>query len=100
MLNPADPEFDKALRRLLSGPAQASLRDEEIFIKTRRGRKEAAEIDSALPRRLRMLLILVDGHRTIADFRRGLTRFRSLDECFDMLYKKGLIDTLPTKLDL
>ncbi|MFT3800642.1 MAG: hypothetical protein QM766_05420 [Burkholderiaceae bacterium] len=98
-MNPADPEFDKALRRLLSDPAEAALRDDEIFIKTRRGRKEAAEIDSALPRRLRMLLILVDGHRTIADFRRGLTRFRSLDECFDMLRKMGLIDTLPIRRD-
>jgi hypothetical protein len=42
----------------------------------------------------------VDGRRSIADFRRGLTRFRNLDECFDMLRKMGFIETLPPRLDL
>lgn len=76
------------------------IRDEEIFIKTKSGRIETSQVQSNLPRRLRMLLILVDGRRTMGDFRRGLTRFRSLDECFDMLRKMGYIESLPVRLDL
>lgn len=94
-----DPAAGKALLRLLIDCELVPLRDEDVFIKTHRGRTEATEVHSELPRRLRMLLILVDGHRTMADFRRGLTRFRNLDECFDMLRKMGFIETLPVKLD-
>ena len=99
MLNPADSDFDKTLQRLVAGHDLVVLNDEEVFIKTQRGRREAAAIDSTLPRRLRMLLILVDGHRTMSDFRRGLTRFRNLDECVDMLRQMGCIQTLPDRLD-
>ena len=95
-----DPSFIVRILRLASGAEGAALRDDDVYIKTRLGRLEAAEAASSLPRRLRTLLILVDGRRSIADFRRGLTRFRNLDECFDMLRKMGFIETLPPRLAL
>ncbi len=95
-----DPGFRQRILRMAIGADGAALRDEEIFIKTRIGRIEAAEPNSSLPRRLRTLLILVDGRRSMGDFRRGLTRFRNLDECFDMLRKMGYIETLPMRLDI
>ena len=94
-----DPQDRERLMRLVMGTEAAQLRDEEIFIKTRLGRLEAGESRSYLPRRLRTLLILVDGRRSIADFRHGLTRFRNLDECFDMLRQMGYIEALPMRLD-
>jgi hypothetical protein len=94
-----DPEAREKLLRLVLGGDGAVLRDDEIFIKTRLGRLEAGEAHSYLPRRLRTLLILVDGRRSVADFRNGLTRFRNLDECFDMLRQMGYIEPLPERLD-
>ena len=99
MLNPSHPDFGKSLLSLVTGSEPAMLRDDEVFIKTSRGRMEAAKETTRLPRRLRMLLILVDGQRSMADFRRGLTRFRSLDECFDMLRRMGFIERIPVKFD-
>jgi hypothetical protein len=72
-------------------------REEEIFAKTGNGRAEVADAQSRLPRRLFNLLLLVDGRRSVADFRSTLTRFRSLDECFDMLLRKGYIEPLAAR---
>jgi hypothetical protein len=99
MNHPIEPGFRNRILRFALESDSAALLDEEVFIKTRIGRIEAAEPQSQLPRRLRTLLILVDGRRTMGDFRRGLTRFRNLDECFDMLRKMGYIETLPIRLD-
>ena len=94
------PGFGAQILRMATNGDSLVIRDEDIFIKTKIGRIETSQVSSTLPRRLRMLLILVDGRRTMGDFRRGLTRFRSLDECFDMLRKMGYIESLPIRLDM
>ena len=53
-----------------------------------------------LQSRLRTLLLLVDGTSTVGELRSRLHRFRSLDEALDMLLRMGLIERLPTALDL
>jgi hypothetical protein len=92
--------FGEQILKMVANGESLVLRDEEVFIKTKMGRIETSQVHSSLPRRLRMLLILVDGRRSMGDFRRGLTRFRSLDECFDMLRKMGYIEPLPVRLDM
>ncbi len=92
--------FGEQILKMVANGENLVLRDEEVFIKTKMGRIETSQVQSNLPRRLRMLLILVDGRRSMGDFRRGLTRFRSLDECFDMLRKMGYIESMPIRLDI
>ncbi len=92
--------FGEQILKMVANGENLILRDEEVFIKTKMGRVETSQVQSNLPRRLRMLLILVDGRRSMGDFRRGLTRFRSLDECFDMLRKMGYIESMPIRLDI
>jgi hypothetical protein len=92
--------FGEQILKMVANGDNLVLRDEEVFIKTKMGRVETSQVQSGLPRRLRMLLILVDGRRSMGDFRRGLTRFRSLDECFDMLRKMGYIESMPIRLDI
>lgn len=99
MQDPNDSAFRARLLKMATLSDAHVLREEDIFIKTRLGRSEAADPDSTLPRRLFNLLLLVDGRRSVADFRRALTRFRSLDECFDMLRRMGYIEPLPMRLD-
>ncbi|MGE0313936.1 MAG: hypothetical protein AB7P21_20185 [Lautropia sp.] len=62
------------------------------FAQTRRGAVMATEGHGTIPDRMRMLLLLVNGRRTVADFRDLLPRYRNLDEAFDMLVKMGLIE--------
>jgi hypothetical protein len=73
--------------------------DGEIFIRTQRGNREAIERNRELPHRLRMLLMLIDGRRTVGHFRAAMTNFRSLDEALDMLIKMNFIQRLPVRLD-
>lgn len=88
------------VRRLaLSGPP-ALLRDDEVFIKTHFGRIEAQSRHSTLPRRLRAMLMVIDGRRPVGLFRQALDRFRNLDETFDMLEKMGYVERLPQRLDV
>jgi len=75
------------------------LRDDEVLLRSWTGRA-AAEQPVGLPRRLRTLLLLVDGTSTVGELRSRLHRFRSLDEALDMLLRMGLIERLPTALDL
>ena len=89
------PAFRAQLLRMASPARRHALQDEDVFVKTPRGRAEVSRRDSALPRRLGDLLLLIDGRRSIGDLRRTLVRFRSLDECLDMLRTKGLIAPLP-----
>jgi hypothetical protein len=86
------------VRRLVLGGDAPVLRDDEVFIRSWLGRVEAGRRDGALPRRLRLLLLVVDGRRTVGDLRRGLDRYRSLDESLDMLRRMGLIEPLPVPL--
>ena len=73
--------------------------DSDIFIRTLRGQREALERTRELPHRIRMLLMLIDGRRSVGAFRAAMTNFRSLDETLDMLIKMALIERLPSRLD-
>ena len=95
---PLDDSARRNVRRLALGAGAPPLRDDEIFIRSPMGRLEAVRRPPQLPRRLRTLLLLVDGRASVADLRRGLSRYRSLDEGLDMLRKMGLIEPLPAPL--
>jgi hypothetical protein len=84
----------------LTGGALDEFPADEIFLQTPRGAALAARNLGEIPDRLRMLLLLVNGRRTVAEYRDLLPRFRSLDEAFDMLLKMGFVERLPRSLDL
>ncbi len=95
-------KFTDSHRQLISALVRSELGlilDSDIFIRTARGQKEALERTRELPHRLRMLLMLVDGRRSVANFRAAMTNFRSLDESLDMLLRLQLIERLPTRLN-
>jgi DNA-binding transcriptional ArsR family regulator len=92
---PVEESISKTVKRLALGGTSPFLKDDEIFIRTHLGRIEIQNPTSTIPRRLRTMLLLVDGRRTLSDFRRSMTRYRNLDESLDMLFKMGLIERLP-----
>ena len=94
-----DDAISKSIRKLDLGSSATILKDGEVFIRTHLGRIEIQNPTSTMPRRLRTMLLLVDGKRSLADFRRSMTRYRNLDESIDMLFKMGLVDRLPEPLD-
>jgi hypothetical protein len=96
---PLDDSARRNVRRLALGGDAPLLRDEVVFIRSHLGRLEAGRRPPQLPRRLRTLLLLVDGRASVGDLRRGLSRYRSMDEGFDMLRKMGLIEPLPAPLE-
>ena len=64
----------------------------EIFTQTSRGTRIAVHGHAEIPDRLRMLLFLVNGRRSMAEYRDLLPRYRNLDDAFDMLVKMGFIE--------
>jgi len=88
------------VRRLALGGDPAVLREELVFIKTRIGRDEARRSDSSIPRRLRTLLALVDGRRSVGELRAAIHSYRGLDDALDMLRKMGFIEPLPERWDI
>lgn len=88
------------VRWLAMGGDPPVLPEELVFIKTRLGRDEARRSDSSIPRRLRTLLALVDGRRSVGELRAAIHSYRSLDESLDMLRKMGFIEPLPERWDL
>jgi hypothetical protein len=94
------PSIRERILRMAMGAECQPLEASEVFIKTARGRLECARPETILPRRLRMLLMLMDGKRSVADFRSGLTRYRNLDDSIDMLRHMGYIQALPQRLDI
>ncbi|MCC6173002.1 MAG: hypothetical protein IT481_13335 [Gammaproteobacteria bacterium] len=88
------------MRRLALGGDPAVLREELVFIKTRIGRDEARRTDSSIPRRLRTLLALVDGRRSVGELRAAIHSYRGLDDALDMLRKMGFIEPLPERWDI
>ncbi len=85
--------------QLALGGDPAVMHDGEIFIKTRLGRDEARRSEASIPRRLRTLLALVDGRRSVAELRVAIHSYRSLDDSLDMLRKMGFIEPLPQRWD-
>jgi hypothetical protein len=99
--DPSSEPPGATVRRLALGGAPAVLREDEVFIRSHRGRLEAAAVAAGrtrLPRRLRTLLLLVDGRASVGELRHSLSRYRSLDESLDMLHKMALIEPLPPLL--
>lgn len=68
------------------------IHNDDVFMRTYRGRAVAMSRETPLPQRLRMLLILVDGKRSVGVLRTGLTKYRNFEESLDMLLKMGLIE--------
>lgn len=88
------------LMRQIASAEPAVLRDDVIFLKTRLGRDESRRSDSTIPRRLRTLLSLVDGRRTVVDLRFALHSYRGVEDALDMLHRMGFIEPLPERWDL
>lgn len=84
----------------LHGIDSLSLREDEIFIKTRVGRDESRRSDSTIPRRLRTLLTVVDGRRSVGALRAAIHTYRGLDDSLDMLHRMGFIEPLPERWDI
>jgi hypothetical protein len=95
-----DESIRAAVRRLVLAGDCAPLRDDEVLLRSWQGRAAAANPRAALPRRLRTLLLLVDGACTVGELRLRLSRLRGLEDGLDMLLRMGLIERLPTSLDL
>lgn len=92
--------IDTLLRRLASAGEPAPLPGSLVYIKTRIGREEARRTEATIPRRLRTVLALVDGRRSVQVLRTLLHSYRGLDDALDMLQKMGLIEPLPERWDL
>jgi hypothetical protein len=93
------PSIRERVLRMAMGAEVSPLEADDVYLKTALGRLECARAETNLPRRLRMLLMLMDGRRSVADFRSGLTRYRNLDDSIDMLRRMGYIQALPQRLD-
>ena len=91
-------DWSRTLEALVQGrPGEIASGD--IFVQTARGAQVAAHGHAQLPDRLRMLLFLVNGRRSMAEYRDLLPRYRNLDDAFDMLAKMGFIERRPAAGD-
>ena len=87
------------VRRLALGGDPAVMREDLVFIKTRYGREEVRRTDASIPRRLRTLLAVIDGRRSVGELRRSVHSYRGLDDALDMLRKMGFVEPLPERWD-
>ncbi|HEY0878209.1 MAG TPA: hypothetical protein VGE10_07125 [Zeimonas sp.] len=92
--------IDTLLRQLASAGEPTSLSGALVYIKTRLGREESRRAEATIPRRLRTVLALIDGRRSVQVLRTLLHSYRGLDDALDMLQKMGLIEPLPERWDL
>ncbi|MCO5102114.1 MAG: hypothetical protein M9885_14685 [Burkholderiaceae bacterium] len=92
--------IDTLLRRIASAGEPEPLSATLVYIKTRIGREEARRAEASIPRRLRTVLALIDGRRSVQVLRTLLHSYRGLDDALDMLQKMGLIEPLPERWDL
>lgn len=91
--------IDTLLRQLASAGEPVPLSGTLVYIKTRIGREESRRAEATIPRRLRTVLALVDGRRSVQVLRTLLHSYRGLDDALDMLQKMGLIEPLPERWD-
>lgn len=70
-----------------------------FFTKTEAGRLEVAQRSDALNAMQRRLLIVIDGHKTLADLS-GLVRPGELDAALAVLRAQGLVDLLGAPIPL
>ena len=87
------------VRRLALRGAPAVMSEDLVFIKTRYGREEVRRTDASIPRRLRPLLAVIDGRRSVGELRRSVHSYRGLDDALDMLRKMGFVEPLPERWD-
>jgi hypothetical protein len=71
--------------------------DSDVFVRTLKGQREALERTRDLPHRLRVLLMLIDGRRSVGNFRAAMTNYRSLDDAIDMLMRMDMIQRIAPK---
>ena len=76
MSEPSSTEasVDLLLRRFGARASFVPVREDDVFVRTSRGRLELIDRCSPRPRRLRMLLTLIDGRVSVAELRRGVRR--------------------------
>lgn len=84
-------DWSRTLEALVQGRV-GEIAAGDVFVQTPRGAQVAARGHAQLPDRLRMLLFLVNGRRSMAEYRDLLPRYRNLDDAFDMLAKMGFIE--------
>jgi hypothetical protein len=90
----SDPgSWSKTLDALVNGVI-GDIPSDEIFVQTPRGARIASHGHAEIPDRLRMLLFLINGRRSMAEYRDLLPRYRNLDDAFDMLSKMGFIERM------
>lgn len=85
--------WSKTLDTLVNGTI-GEIPSVEVFVQTPRGALVASLGNIELPDRLRMLLFLINGRRSMSEYRDLLPRYRNLDDAFDMLAKKGFIERM------
>lgn len=66
-----------------------------VYIRTDQGLEAAYEIESALPRKLRSILKLIDGRTTLRMFEQNLQSFGDVRSIFKSLAEAGYIRVLP-----
>lgn len=92
--------IDTLLRDIASAGELLALPASLVYLKTRIGREEARRAQASIPRRMRIVLTLIDGQRSVQTLRTLLHNCRGLDDILDMLQKMGLIEPLPERWDL
>jgi hypothetical protein len=88
---PFDPSFlvSAWLRR---ARAVGSPADDDIYARTALGQAELRDRGSALPRRLMLVLTVVDGDASVARLRRELVDFPGLEDALEILRGKALVE--------
>lgn len=66
-----------------------------VFIRTDLGQEEAYKTESAVPRKLRSILKMIDGKTTLKAFEQNLQSYGNIHEIFQLLTDSGLIKVLP-----
>lgn len=65
--------------------------DDEIYDKTAAGREELQHRSADLPQRVRAILIMVDGARSVGELRAAMERGGAPADALDMLVQRNLI---------
>lgn len=80
------------LRRARAAAAVEPPADDDIYARTALGQTELRDRSSALPRRLMLVLTVVDGDASVARLRHELVDFPGLEEALEILRSKALVE--------
>lgn len=78
-------------RACAAGPPDAPA-DDDVYARTALGQAELRDRGSQLPRRLMLLLTVVDGEANVARLRRELVDYPGLEEALEILRGKALVE--------